>query len=87
MAKTSGKTHGHRNLALKLQEPTEPMPLPLPLMRRPSNPTGERKFFRRKSSVREFCERAEHEREKQTIKWIKKLFTQCYSIMYLYMIL
>jgi hypothetical protein len=22
MAKTSGKTHGHRNLALKLQEPT-----------------------------------------------------------------
>jgi hypothetical protein len=27
--------------------------LPLPLMRRPNNPIGESKFFRRKSSMRE----------------------------------
>jgi hypothetical protein len=82
MAKTSGKTYGHRNQALKLQEPKPNPPPPIVVAvavdeeaQQPNR--RENKFFRR----REFRERAKHEREKQTIKWIKKIFTGCYSIM------
>jgi hypothetical protein len=92
MAKTSGKTYGHQNQALKLQEPKPNPPPPFAVAvavavdEEAQQPNGrENKFFRR----REFCERAKHERENKRIKWINFFFffTECYSIMYLYTIL